>query len=271
LVPAVDRAVAILRYLQEHADPALCTFSKIAGALELNKSTCSNILRALDEAGMVERERETKGYRLGPELIGLGAAASRHRDFVRVAIRHLEDVVRETGFTAVAFDRLPNGEYVIVAKVESPNEIKATVDLGQHFPAAAPALLRATLAWSDDGEVERYVARSGLPRFTSKTKTKRSELREELARSRAAGFAVSYGEYYSGNLALAAPVFDRKGTARRGICLIAFITEIDNDRVHTIGRAVHRAAQAVTRAIGGSWPELPASQETGSKTSRVRS
>jgi DNA-binding IclR family transcriptional regulator len=255
LVPAVDRAVAILRYLQEHADPARCTFSQIAAALGLNKSTCSNILRALEEAGMVERERETKCFRLGPELIGLGAAASRHRDFVRVANRHLEHLVRETGFTTVAFDRVPNGEYVIVAKVDSPNEIKATVDLGQHFPAAAPALLRATLAWSDDGEVERYLSRSGLPRFTAKTRTKRSELYEELTRTRAAGYAVSRGEYYSGNVAIAAPVFDRTRTARRGICLIAFITEIDDTRVKRIGRAVHRAAAGITRAMGGSWPE----------------
>jgi DNA-binding IclR family transcriptional regulator len=254
LVPAVDRAVAILRHLQEHADPTRCTFSQIASALELNKSTCSNILHALEAAGMIEREHETKCYRLGPELIGLGAAASRHRDFVRIAHRHLEDVVRGTGFTTVAFDRLPNGEYTIVAKVDSPNEIKATIDLGQHFPGAAPALLRATLAWSDDEEVERYLVRSGLPRFTVKTKTKRSELREELVRTRAAGYAVSRGEYYSGNVAVAAPVFDHKGRARRGICLIAFISEIDDTRMKTIGRTVQRAAQGITRAMGGSWP-----------------
>lgn len=237
LVPAVDRALAILQHLAG-AGAEASTFSGIAAALGLNKSTCSNILRALEEGGMVERDA-TRRYRLGPELIGLGAAAARHRDFVRIASGALEDVVRETGFTTVAFDRVPSGEFLIVAKVESAREIKATIDLGQHFPASAPALLRATLAWAPEEAIEERLGRRALGR-----------VRAELERTRARGYAVSRGEYYPANTAIAAPVFDGEPVARRGICLIAFTTEIDDRAVASAGRAVRAAAEAIGRAMG---------------------
>lgn len=259
LVPAVERAIGVLRYLQDNLDPAACTVSQVARVLGLHKSSCSNILRTLETAGFVEYDANSKSYRLGPDLIGLGASAAKHRDFLQVAMPHLEWLVRQTGFTCVAFEQLPDGQFVIVAKVDSPKDIKVTIDVGQHFPPAAPAMARIALAWKEEAEIEAYFARWGLPSYTPSTTTDRSQVRAELALIRQQGYALSLGEYYTANIAISAPVFSPRHQLARGICLVAFSSEITEAERSLVGQRVQAAAEAITRAIGG--PYLPTKRD----------
>jgi IclR family acetate operon transcriptional repressor len=251
LVPAVERAIGVLRHLQDNPEPTACTVSNVARVLGLHKSSCSNILRTLEAAGFVEYDVNSKSYRLGPDLIGLGASAAKHRGFLQIAMPHLEWLVRQTGFTCVAFEQLPASEFVVVAKVDSPKDIKVTIDVGQHFPPSAPAMARIALAWKEDAEIEAYLARWGLPGYTLSTKTDRSEVHAELKAIREQGYALSLGEYYAANTAISAPVFSRRDQIMRGICLVGFSSEITEAERPMFGQRVRAAAEAITRALGG--------------------
>lgn len=254
VVPAVERAAAVLAYLRETANPADRTVTRVARELGLHKSSCSNILRTLEVAGLVEYESNSKSYFLGPELIGLGAAATRQRDFLQIGLRHLESLVRSTGFTCCMFTQLPNRDFLIVAKVDSPKEIKITVDVGQHFPPAAPAMARIAMAWMSTSDMEAYLASSGLARFTSSTKVDYAEVLAEVRQVRERGYAVSRGEYYAGNTAISAPVFSPQDGVCRGICLLGFTSEISERDLSVFGERVHETANSISQAIGGRVP-----------------
>lgn len=254
LVPAVERAAAVLEHLRQRSDSAERTVTRVARELGLHKSSCSNILRTLESAGFVEYEPNTKSYILGPELIALGAAATRQRDVVQIGARHLELLVRSTGFTCCMFTQLPNRNFLIVAKVDSPKEIKVTVDIGQHFPPAAPAMARLAMAWMSGSSLDAYLASSGIARFTSSTKTDYAEILAELKLTRDRGFVVSRGEYYPGNTAISAPVFSPRDSVCRGICLLGFTSEISDRDIAVFGDKVADAAHAITLAIGGRDP-----------------
>lgn len=251
-VPALERGIAVLRYLEENLAPSACTVSRIAAALGLHKSTCSNILRTLEAAAFLEYDADAKAYRLGPELIGLGASAGSRRDSRQIELRHVEALVRDTGFSVVVFEQLPSSEFLMVAKVDSFRDIKVTIDVGQHFPPWAPALARIALAWRDRATAAAYFKRWEARPTTPSTITDPAELMAELDRVRARGYAVSIGEYYPANTAISAPIFTPRDDRCRGLCLVAFSAELERERIARVGEAVRATARAITRALGGA-------------------
>jgi DNA-binding IclR family transcriptional regulator len=248
-VPAVERAIATLRHLEENIDSPNGTVTVIARTLGLNKSTCSYVLRTLNAGGFVQYDQDSKQYSLGPALIGLGSRAGRGRHFNAVVGPHLQALARATTFTCVAFEQLPNGEFMVVAKAESPREIKATIDLGQRTPPNAPGFSRIALAWSSAEEVREFLETQGLVRFTPLTQTDPEKLPEELERVRQDGYCIADGEYLFTNTAICAPVFSPSHDICRGISLIAFRSEIAEEDVHHYAATVRDAANAISREL----------------------
>ncbi len=251
VVPAVERAVAVLNFLQENSNPASCTVTQIAKALDLHKSNCSNILRTLEAASLVEYDPNTKAYMLGAALIGLGATATRRRDILQIGIRHIDALVRETGLSCVIFSQLPNKAFLIIGKVDSPKDIKVTIDVGQHFAPGAPALARIAMSWMDKDGIDTYIANHGLSRFTPETKVETAEILQEIALIRTQGYSISRGEYYPGHNAISAPVFTAQDEVCRGICLVGFASQMDDNDLPRLGELVKSTANAITQAIGG--------------------
>ena len=140
----------------------------------------------------------------------------------------------------------------MVGKVESIKDIKVTIDVGQHFPPNAPVMSRICLAWQSKSLAEAYTARWGLPAFTRVTKTDRKEFMRELGRIRRQGYAITRGEYYLANTVIAAPVFSgRRKDACRGVCIVAFSSDIAESQMRQYAGKVRDAAQAITFALGG--------------------
>jgi DNA-binding IclR family transcriptional regulator len=247
----VERAAAVLSYLQENFEPSACTVTRIAGALDLHKSSCSNILRTLEAATLVEYDPHSKAYTLGAQLIGLGATAARRRNILQVGVRPIEALVRESGLSCVTFMQLPNKVFLIIAGVYSPNDIKVTVDVGQHFPPGTPAMARIAMSRMTAAEVDAYVADHGLPKFAPKTKVARAEIRAELAQVRLQGYSISRGEYHAGNTAISAPIFTVQDDICRGICLVGFNSQVAEKDLPALGEKVRDTANVITHAIGG--------------------
>lgn len=257
IVPAVERAAAILNYLQAYTDAAACTVTKIATALGLHKSNCSNILRTLESATLVEYDPNSKAYMLGAALIGLGATATRRRDILQMGQRPIENLVRQTGLSCVTFAQLPDKSFLIIAGCDSDKEIKVTIDVGQYFAAGTPALARIVMATMAPDEIDAYITQYCQPQFTALTKTERTTIYQEIEQIRTHGYAISQGEYYAGNTAVVAPIFTAQDNVCRGICLIGFTSQMNKDELPLLGAQVRDTAQIITQAVGGH-NKLPA-------------
>ena len=72
-VPAVTRAIAILRLLGKVKEPM--GVNAIAQALDLIPSTCLHILRTLVEEKLISVDGDTKRYRLGMGVLTLARSA----------------------------------------------------------------------------------------------------------------------------------------------------------------------------------------------------
>lgn len=251
LVPAVSRAVDILRHLEKDLDRSAASLSAIAKAVAINKSTCSGILKTLVATGLADYDEDSRTYRLGPALIGLGARAALNRDLVEISKKHTGSFVRETGLTCVTFEWMPNDEFMVTAVVESPRAIKVTIDVGQHFPPQAPVMMRALLAWQPQKVINDYFVRYGTPHFTPATLTRRKDIEAAMHDVRRVGYAISREEYYAANTAIAAPIVSADRKVAAGICAVGFSSQMLHDEAPALGRRLRELADQISVDLGG--------------------
>jgi len=102
------------------------------------------------------------------------------------------------------------GGIVCLDRVDPPdNIITARIPIGGLFQPHCTAHGKAILAYLPQKEVDAITKRNGMPRFTSNTILKYSQLLENLALTRHQGYATDSEELEKGLFGLATTVFMR--------------------------------------------------------------
>ena len=86
------------------------------------------------------------------------------------------------------------------------------------------------------------------------TITDAERLRADLDEIRRRGWSLDDEERSRGMRCIAAPIFDENGEAIAGLSISGPADRLEPERVDRLGPMVRRAADAVTRAIGGRLP-----------------
>jgi DNA-binding IclR family transcriptional regulator len=251
---SVRRAIALLKVFSD--DRPDWGLTEIAREARLNKTTAYRLLTALEAEGMVARSSEGESWRLGAGAIALGALALRANDLVSVARPELEALVRETGETAT-LEILIGSEILILDGVEGPSLVGASTEIGTRWPAHATSTGKVLLA---DQRARRKrprgngASRGGRRRlrgFTERTITDPARLDRELSRAIDRGWATAIEELEEGYVAVGAPVRDHDGRAVAAISVGGPAGRLTKERLAELGPRVVRAANRVSRSIGG--------------------
>ena len=183
--------------------------TEIARRLGLGKSTVHRALEGLVASGIVTQDPASSLYRLGPRAIELGLRAIGAADIRALALPSMFDLRDSTGETVTLSLRIAN-ERTFLAQMRSRQEVRMLVDIGTRLPLHAGAPGRVILAYLARPELDAVLAAiMPLAPVTGATVTDEGALRELLAATRAAGWAVSRGERVRSASAVAAPVFAR--------------------------------------------------------------
>jgi IclR family transcriptional regulator, acetate operon repressor len=245
---SADRVADVLGLFTTGA--AALGVSQIARELGLGKAVVHRILQSLASRSFVEPDPQTRGYRLGPGAVALGARALRDLDLrsaARPVLSRLRDETRET--TTLSAPIGPSRVYL--DQYESPQEIKMMVELGRPYPLHAGASSRAILAFLPE-EIQEEVINSDLPRLTAETISEPTTLRRRLAEIRSAGYATSRGERQHGAGAVAAPVFGMDGEIAGAISVCGPVARFDADAVERYVPLVCQGARDISRSLGSS-------------------
>ncbi len=193
------------------------SLTELARVLRVHKATVLRMLSTLEQHGYLVREGEPPRYRLGPSVFALGGAAQpRVRE---VAYPTLQWLSHETGETSL-LHMLAGTETVCVEKVESPQPVRVTFDIGRRGPLHAGSSGKSLLAFLDAAEFEWLLPRLDLRPYTDRTITDPSDLREELERVKRRGYAVSCGELDSGVYSVGAPIHNALGRLEAGVTIV---------------------------------------------------
>lgn len=244
--PVIANAVSVLRCFS-HDDPLLGV-TDIAGRVGLHKSTVSRILATLEQEHLVERDPQSRRYRLGLGLITLAGPLLAELDERRVAYPVLQELTEQTGETSALV--VWNGsETVCVEQIPSPQEIRHTIPLGTRYDTALSSSVQIFLA-HQPAERVRALLLAGTVTHHSAADDAVARYLEALTEVRAAGVAVNYGKTRVDEVGVAAPVFDHRDELVAAVIIAAPRYRVTEDQVEQIAATCTAAADEVSQRLG---------------------
>lgn len=248
---SATKTLELLAYFSvSRPEIGLSQLCRIAGR---DKATTHRHLQALEEAGFVEQNPLTKGYRLGPALLQL--ARTREVTVPRkmgagAALSALADATGETAHVSV----LSGTTLYPLASCESPkHSTRAIIDIST-FPLHATASGLSALAFGPQNLID--VAQENLQSFTPTTVKTAADLIAAVTSARETGFGRSIRSFEDEICSLSAPVFDQTGLFAGSISVASVATRFTPELEHSIHQNLVTAAREITRNWGGHMPDL---------------
>jgi DNA-binding IclR family transcriptional regulator len=189
-VGSVERAARILLMLRPGVELRI---SDVAQRLGVSVSTAHRVLSTLEAEGLLAQNPTTRCYEPGPELLSVAEALTGHRspwEFTRPFMSELSERAGET----VNLVTLQGTHVAFVQSVEAQTPLRVSSRLGAVMPAHCTSGGKVLLSRLSDAELtDRYVAEPLRP-MTEQSIRSLDELRTELGRVVADGYATNFGE-----------------------------------------------------------------------------
>ncbi|HOQ62129.1 MAG TPA: helix-turn-helix domain-containing protein [Vicinamibacterales bacterium] len=247
MVQVIQRAWAILEFLST-CGPDGRPLAEIAEHVQLNKATCSHIVKTLVELNAAEQVAPRKGYRLGPAVYtlarGQGGFSGQLIQASEWVIERLAAEIRETVMVAV----LRNDRRFTLCQVDGTQEIQI-----RHDPSVATNIYelatgRLLLAYAGAACMERVVALQGYPGRRWNGIENLDQLHDALSAIREAGREIMVTPGHV--VGLAYPIRRGEGVvAALGVYLPEF--RFHGEHREAILRGMERAAAVISSQLGG--------------------
>jgi IclR family transcriptional regulator, acetate operon repressor len=241
---SVTRSLRVLEAVAQHQPVTVGELTKLFG---LPKSTVQRTLVTLAEAGWLRANRkDTTRWEIGARVLAVRPAALQGSSLFAAArepMIRLRDALNETIHLSVP-DALHG--MVVVDRVDCDHAVRTFHTIGDTSPLHATAVGRSVLAHLPRRDVEELIT-AGLERFSDTTPIDPDELRSELDRVRADGYAVNRNQYRPGVCAVAAPVLEEDGTPLAAVAVSMPESRFDAERAPQWGRLVADTATEITQ------------------------
>jgi DNA-binding IclR family transcriptional regulator len=243
-VPAVTRAVAILRLLGRSKTPM--GMKAIAQALDIVPSTALHILRALVAEELV-RVDAAKRYALGAGTLALARASLAGDDFPTLVQPHIDELSRRYPVTAIGVE-LPNLRHmIVVALSQTQAPVRLHVDIGSRFPTLISATGRCVAAFS---HYPREEIDKGFRALRWNNAPSYAAWRKEVETVRRQGFSIDRGNYIAGVTIVAVPVLNGDGTIAQTLASVGISSQLDRTTSLALARDMQDAARIVATPLG---------------------
>jgi DNA-binding IclR family transcriptional regulator len=246
LVAALSSGLAIVRYLSVAGAPV--GVSRIAQHLDLNSSTCFNLLKTLVHERVLVFDESTKTYRVGLGLVELAKGALETASYARLVQPHLELVAATHKVTATLWHRESADRVVLVARADNDATMRVHMNIGQRLPTFISALGRAMAAHaglSRDELRRRFelLRWDDPPSFDAYLRSV-----DDAGRR---GYAVDSGCYVRGVTSVSAAVLDSSGRPVMALSGTGFSAQLPRAAVKALGEGLRERALLVSGALSG--------------------
>ena len=205
-VQSLGRGLAVIRAFD--AERPRRTLSDVAKTTDLTRATARRFLLTLVELGYVRTDGSL--FWLTPRVLELGYSYLSGLGLPEVAGPHLEALANRV-HESTSVSILDGEDIVYVARVPVSRIMTVSITIGTRFPAFGTSMGRVLLAGLPEHAFEDYLAKVTLTPLTDRTVLTTDRLREEVDRTRTAGFCLVDQELEEGLRSLAAPIRDHTG------------------------------------------------------------
>lgn len=235
----VNRALQVLDLFTTRSPEWGAT--EVAERLGISKSMAYRLLITLSEHGFLQQDPKSKRYRLGLRLLGLGSLVGDQLEVRRIALPIMESLAHSVGETV--FLTVPHQRWAVaVARVEAGPAVHWLMGIGERFPLTSGASNKVLLAFMDPAVQQEVIAAA-----VAEEQVDVDQLRAELARIRAQGYAFSVGEVTYQTAAVAVPILSGTGQLVGGLSVAGPSGRITPERAPDLAVATQDATIAIAR------------------------
>lgn len=248
-VQSAETGMAILKALARLGGAASLT--AIAAAVDESTAKAHRYMASLMQEGLVAQDTATQRYYLGTEAIGIGLAALRQCDPIRLGEQSLVRLREELEVTC--FIAVMGNKGATILRFEEPGlPVTINVRTGSVLPLLWSATGRVFLGYLDDTAVRRQAEEE----LQLATPDQRASLSAEApieslrASVRASGMATIRDTLLRGISAVGAPIFDHTGKVCAALTALGAASGFDTTATGAVALAVTREARAISKALG---------------------
>jgi IclR family KDG regulon transcriptional repressor len=246
-VQSIDRAFEILEALAE--EPEGMYIIDLENKLKLNKSTIHRILQTLVKWGYVQKNPDTKCYRLGLKVVALSSSYLNSLQLKTESLPYMERLQNKTGLVihlAIIDDR----DVVYIEKIGSTNYLRLYSQIGKRAYIHSTGLGKSMLSQMDKNFVEYCLSKHGLVRVTDRTIQSRERFYKELEETRNRGYAIDDEENEKGVRCVAAPIFDYTGKVIAAVSITGYLDSFPIGKINFLGTEVMKCADSISARMG---------------------
>ncbi len=223
---------------------------ELATRLNFSPATVQRILQTLKSYEFVRQDPDTRQYFIGNVFYRFLENLNNSNNLVRIGRRFMESLLTKTQET-VHLNIIEANLRICINNMESANELKASMPIGNQSPLYAGASAKCLLAFSTKEFQDDYFKATHLTPVTKNTIILPDKLQEELHQIKKKGYAVSLGERTPGLGSISAPVFDYNGKVIASLSLA--VPEVrfkqKSHQLHCIESLLH-AAKSFSKGMG---------------------
>lgn len=246
---AVARALSLLSLVGRGGAQGL-GLAQLAQASGLARPTVRRLLLALVAARMVEQDRDSRRYHLGPEAYFLASFATERHGILHHAQDAMLRLARETGDTVLL--TVPQGDHTLcLERIEGDFPVRTHALMrGDRKPAGVGAGAMAILAALPVAEGDALLAQ-----VAPLTGDLGPALARDLAAARAAGHALNPGLIVSGSWGLGVAFLWPDGRPAGALSIAAIENRMGPSRQAELVAALHHEARGVEARLASLEPE----------------
>jgi DNA-binding IclR family transcriptional regulator len=258
-IQSIEVGGQLLRALVHHGRPM--ALKDLAREAEMSPAKAHPYMVSFGRLGLIEQDRTSGHYLLGPLALQLGLIALQQVNPVHIATPLIADLALQIGQT-VAIAVWGDRGATIVRIAESPAPVHVNMRHGTVFSLTNTASGRLFGAYLDAAEVRRLFeaerrreqqrgqgARSPAGRSTPPAMPTWEQFEAQMQEARAHSLSRSEGEIVPGVSAMSAPVFEHGGGMVLAITAIGPSSVLDTNWDGPIATALRKCASEVSKRL----------------------
>jgi len=265
-INSVERGLKILEIFGESPQPLSLT--EVANLAHLTKTTTQRFINTLIALGYLNRE-ENKKYFLGTKVLSLGFQYLNSSNLITMAKPYLDELSSEIG-TTVNLGVLDKCDVLILHRKEVKKFLRFDIHPGSKLLGYGSALGRVLLAGLGDRDIDDRLNVMDIEQLTPRTITSKEAIREEIAKTREDGYAISDQEQTMDLCSIAVSLLDEKKETVAAINVSLDVMRRNNPVIVENAKAkLFEKGELISRRLGykGPYPRifsLPEPDRTGS-------
>ena len=219
--------------------------TELAGELDIHKSTAFRILDTFLEAGIVEKNRETLKYKLGPAILRLSERYYKNFNIIIAAKPIMEQLAADI-HESVHLCVYSNNSAVVIEQILSNSRLVVNAKIGNREPLHCSSVGKCLLAFVPEEDRGEMISNITFEIFTEKTIRDEQSLLEEIERVKAQGYAIDDGELNADIKCVAVPVSDNRGMYTYSLGTSGAISRMTEEKVNRIIPLMLKAAKDIS-------------------------